>query len=81
MKGTKQNEQKRKKADCSQRKIKGCTPVEVNDRKHYMDLRPLHYEYLMATYHDGSMGMYLCTPDGSIEKDDESVIEGLPYAI
>ena len=58
-----------------------ATPVEVNGRKHYMDLRPLHYDYLLATYHDGSMGIYLCTPDGSIEKDDESVIEGLPHAI
>ena len=62
-------------------KTRVATPVEINGRKHYMDLRPLHYEYLMATYHDGSMGMYLCTPDGSIEKDDESVIERLPYAI
>ena len=62
-------------------KTRVATPVEINGRKHYMDLRPLHYEYLMATYHDGSMGMYLCTPDASIEKDDESVIERLPYAI
>ena len=58
-----------------------ATPVKVNGRKHYMDLRPLHYDYLLATYHDGSTGIYLCTPDGSIEKDDESVIEGLPHAI
>ena len=62
-------------------KTRVATPVEVNGRKHYMDLRPLHYDYLMATYHDGSMGMYLCTPDGFIEKDDKSVIEGLPYAV
>lgn len=58
-----------------------ATPVTVNGRKHYMDLRPLRYLYLLATYHDGSLGLYLCTPDGSIEKDESSIWEGLPHAV
>ena len=62
-------------------KTKAATPVGINGRKHYLDLRPLHYEYLLATYHDGSEGIYLCCPDGSIEKDDCSLIENLRDAV
>lgn len=58
-------------------KTKAATPVEINGRKHYVDLRFCHYEYLLATYHDGSVGIYLCCPDGSIKKDDCSLIENL----
>ena len=57
--------------------VRVATPVMVNGRKHYVDLRPLHYAYLLATRHDGSIGIYLCTPDGSIEKDECSLIEGV----
>ena len=57
--------------------VRVATPVMVNGRKHYVDLRPLHYAYLLATRHDGSIGIYLCTPDGSIEKDECGLIEGV----
>ena len=62
-------------------KAQAVTPVEVNGRKHYVDLRLLHYEYLRATYRDGSIGIYLCCPDGRIEKDEYSVIEEVQNAI
>ena len=39
--------------------VRVATPVMVNGRKHYVDLRPLHYAYLLATRHDGSIGIYL----------------------
>lgn len=62
-------------------KVKAATPVEINGRKHYVDLRPLHYAYLRATCLDGSPRVYLGCPDGHIEKDDCSLIEGFRDAV
>ena len=56
-------------------KTRVTTPVEVNGRKYYFDLRTIGYEYLLGIYRDGSTGLYLTTPDGYIDKDDISVIE------
>ena len=56
------------------------TPVQINGHTRHLDLRDCGYEYRMATYDDGDYGLYLAAPDGTVERDEVSLLGG-KYAV
>jgi hypothetical protein len=50
------------------------TPVQVNDRTSWHNMKPLGYSFLQAKHDDGSESLYMVTHDGLIQKDLYSVV-------